>query len=411
MSLALILNGLGSMGLFASRAFLPAFLTALLLRFGGDLPWIGQLGLLDSLPGAPSWFTHDVTLVLLGVLTLVELLATKSPEARELLLHVDKYLKVGMAALTFLGVANASDVAFVDEQIQEAGLFLIFPILMVAGGVFALASLRARVLGLVSEADADDSSGVQGILSWLEDAWAGTGVLVLVLFPILMVVLIFLATGVLVLLERRAQAREERSKVPCQKCGESMYLTAITCPKCKERQASPRQVNWLGGATEEPVADPASQPYRLLEKKRCPECATRFTERAVHQECTACGHALFARPELAQAYVDHVASALPRVLLVAAGLSLIPVVGLIPGVLYYRVKLVAPFRRYLPFLTAATSRWGLRIFFLFLIALQWIPAVGGVVVPLMAVTSYGVYRAAFLRSLENADTPTLSTRP
>ena len=45
MSLPLFLQGLGSIGIFASRAFLPAFVTALLLRFGPQVPWLAHAGL------------------------------------------------------------------------------------------------------------------------------------------------------------------------------------------------------------------------------------------------------------------------------------------------------------------------------------------------------------------------------
>lgn len=400
MSLAAILNGLGSMGFFASRAFLPAFLTALLMRIGPDLPWVGQLGLLTGLRHAPSWFTHEITIAVLGLLALGEFLATKNAEVRELMGHVDKYAKVGMAALTFFGVASVADVSFVQEQLQEASLLLVLPALGVAGGVFVLASLRGRFLAMFSAADADDSSGVQGVLSWLEDAWASVGTLFLVLFPIVMLILISVAAGVLVLVERRIRAREENSKVPCAECGTSIYPAAIACPRCQTPNAEPRDVGWLGGSTEEPVPDAAAHPFRLIEKQRCAQCATRLEERSVEQSCPACSRLLFEDDRESERYVAHVDSAVPRVLLVSLALSLIPVVGLIPGVLYYRIKLVAPFRRYLPFLRAFFLRWVLRVGFFFLIALQWIPAVGGVVVPLMALASYGVYRSAFREEID-----------
>ena len=40
MSPPLLLWGLGSIGVFASRAFLPALVTAPLLRFGPQIPWL-----------------------------------------------------------------------------------------------------------------------------------------------------------------------------------------------------------------------------------------------------------------------------------------------------------------------------------------------------------------------------------
>ncbi len=59
MSLPLFLQGLGSIGVFASRAFLPAFVTALLLRFGPQLPWLAQSGLIPHIRDVPTWSTRS----------------------------------------------------------------------------------------------------------------------------------------------------------------------------------------------------------------------------------------------------------------------------------------------------------------------------------------------------------------
>jgi hypothetical protein len=92
-SLPLFLQGLGSVGIFASRAFLPAFATALLLRFGPNIPWLARHGLLPQVRDIPTWFTSDVALVVLGILTALELLAERSPEAKAVLDEVHDYFK------------------------------------------------------------------------------------------------------------------------------------------------------------------------------------------------------------------------------------------------------------------------------------------------------------------------------
>ncbi len=55
------IHSLGSMGLFPSRAFIPAFLTALLCRFGPEVAWIKDSGILGSIGSTPTWFTQDST--------------------------------------------------------------------------------------------------------------------------------------------------------------------------------------------------------------------------------------------------------------------------------------------------------------------------------------------------------------
>lgn len=86
MSLPLFLQGLGSVGVFASRAFLPAFVTALLLRSGPHAPWLDHAGLLPQVRDVPTWFTSDAALVVLGLLAILELVAERSPEARTVLM-------------------------------------------------------------------------------------------------------------------------------------------------------------------------------------------------------------------------------------------------------------------------------------------------------------------------------------
>ena len=134
MSLPLLLQGLGSIGVFASRAFLPAFATALLLRFGPQVPWLAHAGLLPHVRDVPTWFTSDAALVVLGLLAALELVAERVPEAKAVLDEVHDYLKTGMAVLTYLGVLDATDRAAVGQVIDQAGVVDYLPALAVGAG-------------------------------------------------------------------------------------------------------------------------------------------------------------------------------------------------------------------------------------------------------------------------------------
>lgn len=392
-----IIQGIGSIGFFSSRAFLPAFITALLLRFGGDLPGLENVELLKQISGsAPVWFTSNWSLLILGLLSALEVAATKNEDARKLLEDVDQYFKPIMAAVTFLGLLSASDVKFVEQATgQKAGFFDYPLLLLILAGTYFGALLRNGVLSVLSDADEDDDIGVQKLISWAEDVWVVAGLVILVLYPVAMLILIGLVTGLLALMRVYAQWREDQSRVPCASCGELVYLCALACPKCKTAVAQPRRVGFLGQSKSQPTDDLANHPYRLVEKKRCPVCATRLTQRAVRQRCAACGHELNADARFAENYLGYVGSRVPLVCGVSALFSLVPVVGLIPGVIYYRMALVAPLRRYLPFGRRFLLKWAIRVFFFFLIFLQLIPVAGAVVVPLMAVVSYGAYRSSF----------------
>lgn len=420
MIVSLLVQALGSMGLFASRAFVPAFAAALIMRFGPA--WgLDDVGLLHALgvTGAPSWFTSDLCLLILGVLAALEIAATKNPDARAILNEVDRYAKPLMAALTAMGVASAGDAAFAAGLMVEgsaAGLpgLALLPVLAIgltwssisaaisAVGTFIVATTRSFVVGLLVDADEDDDAGVQKLMSWAEDIWAMFGLFFLILFPLIMLALIGIVTGLLFLVRWWAHRKEQASKVDCPSCGASMYRCAMKCGRCKAENPNIRGVGLLGQSDRDAPADVAAQPYQLAEAKRCPTCATKLEERRPRQTCANCGDDPFDDPAFVRAYVDRISARLPLVLLVTAGLGLIYIVGVIPAVIYYRMALVAPFRRYVPRGRNLAMKWSLRLVFFVLLATQIIPGAGAVTVPAMALLSFLAYRQMFLCLADDA---------
>lgn len=397
MNVAALLQGFGAIGLFSSRIFLPAFLTALLLRFGPDIPIIHHLGLLGPLQhGQPTWFTSDAALIVLGVLSLVEFLAQKNPEARQLLQEFDVYLKAALAALTTLGVMRATDVKFVQDTMQHAGVAADLWPLLVALGTYRVATVRKTVATEVF--DHLDGTGLDHLINWLEDAWVVFGTWLLVLFPILMLILLGIGIGVLFLIRKRLEVLEEQRKVPCTGCGVPIYPCAIACPTCRHGVAQPVAVGFLGASEPYPTDDLANHPYRLVSKRRCLVCAARRLPRRPFEPCPACGNTAMSDPQFTQAYMEYVGRRLPVVLGVSFLMSLVPIVGLIVGVIYYRMELVLPFSQYLPLGKRFLLRWGIRLLFIVLILFQIVPVIGGFVVPLMAYISFTAYRNSY-RSL------------
>ncbi len=417
---ALIIQALGSTGLFASRAFVPAFAAALFLRFGDRAPLLGPIvegmGLLKG-GVVPGWFTSDVALIVLGALAALEIAANKSPDARAMLNKLDKYVKPGMAALTFMGVAGVKDAAFIEKTIglahdlgggpvgggmlvlaaggTIASLLTAAMAAVSAVGTFVIAAVRSAILGVFFDADPDDDVGIQKLFSWASDIWATFGVFFLILFPFIMIGLVVIVTGLIAGLRWWVNRKEEKSRVACGTCNTLMYRCAMACGSCRSPNPNVCDVGLLGQSDTDDPADMESQPRQLAEARRCPLCATRLTERDVHQACTVCGTQPFADPAFAQRYERDIAKRLPLVLGVGALLSAIPIVGLIPGVIYYRMALVAPFRRYLPWRKSFFAKWAIRLVLFLLIAVQWIPAVGIVTVPAMALISFLTYRGLF----------------
>ena len=390
---------LGLPGLFGSRVFLPMFVAAIALRFGPEIPWAGELGLLAGVGPVPGWFGHEVTLASLGVLSIVEVAAGKNAEARAVLDWIDRYAKPIMAALTALGILSAADAAVVGGQLgpDEASVVTVGVALAVAVATFVVATVRAAVLEPLTDVDDGDATGIGRLLSIGEDLWAAFGVLFLILFPVVMLALIGLAMLGLFALQRRAAAREEAAKFACPQCGRDLYKPALHCPHCGRANPRPTRLNWLGAATDEP-ADAASQPAGLLAKGRCPRCATRLPRRTADPVCDACGTRPFGDGGLAGRLDRHVSMKLPTTLVACAALSAVPIVGLVPGVILYRLRLVGPYRRYIGRGRGVLLRVGVKVAFVLLVAVQWVPIAGAATVPAMALLSWAAHRRAFRSS-------------
>jgi len=395
-SLPLLLQGLGSIGVFASRAFLPAFATALLLRFGPQAPWLAHAWLIQHVRGVPTWFTSDPALVVLGCLAVLELVAERVPEVKAVLQEVHGYLKAGMAVLTYFGVLDATGRAAVAPLLRQAGMLDYLPVLAVGAGTLLASNARGAVAGALGEADEDDDLGLQRLLRWAGDLWGALGPVALIAFPLLTIALFGAAGALLMGIERWMESRGEAGKVRCGSCGAPIHASAPSCPACHAPAKEPREVGPLGQALDRP-AEIARLPFRLVAAKRCPACATRFGRRAVKQACAACGHRLMDDPDFARDYIAFIDRRAPWVCGVCALLGLVPVLGVVPGVICYRLAIVAPFRRYISPGRGFLLRWGVRLVVVLLVALQWVPVAGGLALPAMALINYGAYRGAYQR--------------
>jgi Zn finger protein HypA/HybF involved in hydrogenase expression len=301
-----------------------------------------------------------------------------------------------MAALTYLGVVSATDRALVGQVINPAGTWDSAPALAVAAGTALAIRLRGAVLGPLAEADVDDDVGFQALVRRIEDLWGGLGPVALVVLPLLTVAALGLAAIGMVLVERRLESRGERAQVPCSRCGQPLHASAPACPHCHAPVPQPTDVGLLGQPKRHP-ADPRALPYRLVAVKRCPACGTRLRRRAVRQTCQACGHRLMDDPDFARSYIGFIDRRVPPVCLACLLLGLVPVLGVIPGVVAYRLMIVAPYRRYIPAGRGLLVRWGVRLAVVLLVAVQWVPVAGGLALPAMALLNYGAYRSVYRR--------------
>lgn len=396
MDFSSIIYSLGAIGIFPSRAFMPAFVTALILRFGPQISWLAGVGIIPKAP-VHHWFTSTPCLVILGVLTVLELVATKDSDIRQFMDEIDHWLKAGVALLTTLGVVSATD-AKTLQAIQQAGMGGTSLLAgAVALGTFMVADARRCLLNFLVEADHDDSLGLQHALAWLEDFWVLGILLLLFVFPLVALLLLGVAMVALESLRRLAKWREEREKIACPGCQTLIYPCARSCPECQQPNPAPCAVGFLGGSLVGVSADPATQAFRLLEKMRCPECAGRLPKVSAGHVCPACGFRVFADAAAVADYDRFVRARLPKTLLVVFLLGLVPLFGAVLGVLWYRTQVVSPYRRHVPGLRRWWLRILLKIAWFLLLAIQWIPLVGWLSLPAMAWMSHAAYRRAFLQ--------------
>lgn len=397
-----ILYSLATVPLFASRPFLAAFLTALLARFGTHIPWIGDKEVIVALSHSPEWFRSGWCLFALGALATGEVLSAKHAEVRAILQEADAWLKSAVALLVALALIDKSDADTIRHiQHQGLGLHSLWSVI-VAALVWCAAKLRQGALAIVHEIDDHDDIGLQTALSWAENSWVVLGVFFFVIAPLLALVLALLAAAGLWLAQRWARRAEERKRIPCTKCATPVHPHALRCPNCGHELESPRAVGVFGQPKNEPAGDRARQRFLLIARKRCPVCATRLVKRALQQACPACKAVTFAGWREFEEYRYEIDARLWPTLLVCLCFSAIPVVGVIPGVIYYRLNLVTGFRGYIPPVSGCFARIWVRFVHWGLILLQPVPLFGALMLPLMCWSTYAVYRRALNGSARKA---------
>ena len=92
---------------------LTGFLTALFMKYGHSWPFLANIEFLAEIghkaSNHPTWFTSGVMITVLGALSVLEFVADKSPEARELMDHFSVWAETCLSELTTLGVMNTAD--------------------------------------------------------------------------------------------------------------------------------------------------------------------------------------------------------------------------------------------------------------------------------------------------------------
>ena len=392
---------LGFIPYFTTRTFVPLFSAAVMTRLGGTgLTWIDP-ETAALLEGAPAWFIDGWMLAGLGLLALAEVAAAKSPELRELALSVDAKTKA-MTVFALCVLLAPSDLRHAVSDVAFHGFNLVQSVdyvwaVLVAAATWFCAGLRGAIHRFLIELDEDDDLGLQGLLSWLEDSIGFVGVIFVVFLPLLSLIVLGLTVAGLWLIRRYLEHREEKAKIPCEQCAAPVAPCGPRCPSCRHLRRQVFAVGVLGTIKDTLAPDMVRHSRQLLANKRCPTCGERLKERRLDQRCGACLAPPFANQQAVAASLASIREQLPRILLVLLAVGFVPILGLIVGVIYYRLSIIASLRCYLPRGTGMMARWGVRLINLVILCFQPVPILGMLTLPLMCLTNYGVYSSLLER--------------
>lgn len=435
-----VLSSTSTSSVVASRPFSVAFLLTLLGRLIAEaqngitgqavhfvIPMLAQVQGLHL----PLWMMSDSMILLLGGLMLAEWYIENHNDLRPMLEGLKTHLvKPGVNALMQFGMVQGQGALILNVMAHQlphdtlAWLITLGPgvavastslvhssppmalgdslgwlvtavsliwALVMAGGTWFVALLRHRVVALLHDLDPQNSLGLITLFGLAEGGWTITLTLVLILAPIVALVLTGLTVLSLLLIRKWFERREERAKVACPACATPMHATALFCPACRQPNPHPRKVGLFGQPKNELVMDRTDHRLRLTARKRCPSCATRLTAKAFRQRCSACDTMTFADVSELNVYLRALDKKLPLTLVICGVLGFVPVLGLVPGMVYYQLSLLTSLRGYIPSAVGCLTRWGLRIANAILVMLQPF-FLGWLTLPVMALLNYLVYR-------------------
>ncbi len=228
----------------------------------------------------------------------------------------------------------------------------------------------------------------------LQSLWGTYGwwcLLALPLLPLLTVAAAKIGLGGLGVYLRRW---ETRRKATCAHCQTVNHPAAITCRSCREPLAAPVHVDALGLITAWPTTDLEVHRQHLLAAGRCPACAERLPQRTPRQRCAACGMETFDSAAARDRYLARHRGAFHSTVGICLAMSSIPILGLIPWVLYDAVSLPGQLRRYGSDSVGSFERLRLRVVVGALLMVQWVPILGAVSLPLICLVQCAVYGRA-----------------
>jgi hypothetical protein len=344
---AVLLHAIGTIPLFASRAFLPAFMTALLFRF----PNLLSFSEIDT-PSAELFITKTPVIIVLGISAVLEILADKNTDIKALWLQVEPYLKPIIYSVMLLGVID-NDSEAIMQGIYQAGFGEYVMIFFTAGAVYGLTILRASIQEWLLEIDGDGDLFLNFIFSSIEDTFVFFGFLLLLATGIGAIIFFAVIVGILYLWQRKIKTNEEKQKITCSSCQHKNPPFALECSNCHIPQSQVYKIGFLGQKKEEQINNDTKarkkQMFSLLAQERCGYCAIKTNKKV----CFTCRkeHVL-SNSENRKFYIRLVQKRYAIWLPLSIGLGFIPILGIAIAVLGANLYVFAPLKRQIPTIKA-----------------------------------------------------------
>jgi hypothetical protein len=389
MSLAILLHALGTIPLFASRAFLPAFLTSLLFRFPTLIPFSSI-----NAPSAELFITKTPVIIVLGILALLEILADKNTDIKALWLQAEPYLKPIIYSIMLLGVVD-NDSEMIMQGIYQAGMGEYVMIFFTAGAVYGLTILRTRIQTLILDIDEDGDLFLNFIFSSIEDTFVFFGFLLLLFSGILAVIFFALVVGAIYLWQQKIRTDQDKQKNPCKTCQEKNPPFALECSNCHTAQEEVHKIGLFGQKKNELIDNSAKDRKKhtllLLSQERCGYCATKTNKKT----CPACQKEhILNSSENRKMYLTFVQKRYALWLPITVAVGFIPIIGIGISIMGANLYVFAPLKRQI----STAKSVGVQILskiMLFLVIFFGSVA-GFILAPLYCSVRFVMWRTAFL---------------
>ncbi len=390
MSLAILLHAVGTIPLFASRAFLPAFLTSLLFRFPSAFPFAD----VDA-PSAELFITQTPVMIVLGLLAILEILADKNTDIKLLWIQAEPFLKPIIYSVMLLGVVD-NDSEAIMQGIYQAGMGDYVMIFFTAGAVYGLTALRTSIQEWLLEIDGDGDLFLNFIFSSIEDTFVFFGFFLLLATGIGAIIFFGIIVGILYLWQQRIKANEEKQKINCISCQHKNPPFALECSKCHTPQNTIHKIGFLGQRKEAQINDTAKdrkkQMLNLLTQERCGYCAEKTNKKV----CPTCRKEhILNSSENRKAYVMFVQKRYALWLPLSVGLGCIPILGIAIAVLGANLYVFAPLKRQIPTAKAIGVQILTKLFIFLIIFFGSLA--GFILAPLYCSIRFFMWRTAFVK--------------